>query len=610
MHTNFKLNRAVLIALGVLALSAQQPAFSLGLGDIEMKSYIGEPLKAKIQVLGAGDIKDSDCFRLAPSDGRTEDVGQVQFKLSAVQNDLATLSLTGSNPINEPILNLKVMADCGATVEREYVLLVDPAYSTAEEVGNNTEEQTATTLPAVTLKKTKSQDNQTSAQTTSTKNKKNNSKKNNKLSQNLTADSSSPSSTSKLEGDGKNNSNQPRLSISGSTAAGEIDADLPKMSALRMDRQLNLDLAALNAPAQVNDVQDEVTAMNNRLAHLQEQVNTLQQRNSQLTNENQIKTQKLNEIMAEKDQSSWLDRFSSWLIPALGIGAITAGCYYAFYWLRRRQTIKLEQETEAIWENLGKPNDEFKALVEEDIFSDMPAAKINANVENLTSMQKSFESTKELEPQILVEEDNQELSVLDHADVFLSHGRASLAIQLLQNHLLDFPKQSVTIWLFLLDLLAKENLETLYKETTLECKKYFNVKISEFAALEKDENESLDSFPRLTEGLQAVWNTSASITYLNDLIYNTRSEPRSGLSRSLLEELIMLKAIAQENLNSAEVIQLDEKKLAIKEQKLALQKNTAATKSEALDGPVLFDSADSSDKHDEKVFEFNLVDYK
>lgn len=94
---------------------------------------------------------------------------------------------------------------------------------------------------------------------------------------------------------------------------------------------------------------------------------------------------------------------------------------------------------------------------------------------------------------------------MDHADVFLSHGRTSLAIQLLQNHLQDYPKQSVTIWLFLLDLLAKENLQAVYEQTTLECKEHFNIRIAAFSNDEASPKQNLEDFPRLTAGLEQAW---------------------------------------------------------------------------------------------------------
>jgi len=222
-------------------------------------------------------------------------------------------------------------------------------------------------------------------------------------------------------------------------------------------------------------------------------------------------------------------------------------------------------------------------------------------------MEDTFESTKIEEDPIIVEDD-QEFSVLDHADVFLSHGRAPLAIQLLQNHLLEHPKQSITVWLFLLDLLAKENLEKLYEQTTEDCKLHFNVKIPAFAKSETTSNESLEDFPRLTEGLKSVWNTPAALTYLDDLIYNNRLEPRAVLAKNLVEELVLLRSIANDNVNSAEVIHLDEKKLAINEQKEALIEERKAEKLKAMAEADRLAKEKAEAEKNETDFEFTLVE--
>jgi hypothetical protein len=188
----------------------------------------------------------------------------------------------------------------------------------------------------------------------------------------------------------------------------------------------------------------------------------------------------------------------------------------------------------------------------------------------------------------------------------------SLAIQLLQNHLIDFPKQSVTIWMFLLDLIAKENLPALYEQTALECKEYFNIKIADYTQPEADNGESLESFPRITAGLQQVWGTPAALAYLDDLIYNSRLEVRVGFHKNVIEELLMLKSVAQEELKSAQVISLDEKKiemLELKEAQLAAKKEEKIKKMEELALEETTPKLAQTEETPFEKFEFNLVEY-
>jgi len=182
----------------------------------------------------------------------------------------------------------------------------------------------------------------------------------------------------------------------------------------------------------------------------------------------------------------------------------------------------------------------------------------------------------------------------------------------LQNHLLDYPKQSVTIWLFLLDLLAKENLQAVYEQTTLECKEHFNIRIAAFSNDEAGLKQNLEDFPRLISGLEQAWGAPAALVYLDDLIYNSRLENRVGFEKSVLEELILLRSIAQSNVNKADVIHLDEKKMAIKELKEA---KLAANKTDKLEKQELTLVATAKKDSNlleipEEMFEFNLVDYK
>jgi predicted DNA-binding protein YlxM (UPF0122 family) len=361
---------------------------------------------------------------------------------------------------------------------------------------------------------------------------------------------------------------QMRLSIStsnnfstqGSTTAG-----------LRLDKQLSFQPIANYAIVTKNiAVEDEITAMNKRLKHLQKQISTLEEKNLKLESENKLRSEQL-------PQTGTFQTKLMNTLPFIGTGLLLVVSYIGFTWLRRRQLKLKEYNTKAIWLNTSKQDNELESHTlkmsnSDNIFADLDFGIEDTDTDEKLSpsrMPENFDATK-TEEESIVFEDEQQISVLDHADVFLSHGRSALAIQLLQSHLSAHPKQSVTIWLFLLDLLAKDNLQSLYEQTAQDCKLHYNVKITEFSKPETTSTESLEDFPRLAQGLESVWNTPAAIVYLEDLIYNNRLEPRAGLPKNLIEELVLLRSIAQVSVNTAEVIQLNEKKLAIIEQKEAL----------------------------------------
>lgn len=116
----------------------------------------------------------------------------------------------------------------------------------------------------------------------------------------------------------------------------------------------------------------------------------------------------------------------------------------------------------------------------------------------------------------------------------------------LKNHLTQSPKQSARIWLYLLDKLKSEGLQADYDCTANNCKIHFNLQTEAFLTLNQATTEpaTLESFPRLINTLNACWGTPAALSFLDDLIYNTRPMPRIGFNRYVFEELLMLRDIA------------------------------------------------------------------
>ncbi len=615
MHCNNTIKQAVTLAITIISLGLQGNVYALGLSDVEVQSYLGQPLKAKMNVYGAEEIKDAACFKMGPNSS----LSNVNFKLGAIKGNQATLTLTTSQVINEPIVNLSVMSHCGSQFLRDYVVLLDPLLTTEIDPASIKEANVIDVVEIKTVEPTLVNNTQLVKPTKSRKNnnaatkKKRSYKKINKNKVLNTAKAVRKANKSTNNTPAKTTTiSKPRLSISGGTTS-VLGANT---IALRLDRQLTFTPDPNALPLDETAIQDEVTAMNNRLAHLAQQVTKLQKENVKLISENKLKTNQLSQI--EPLKTKLLSIFSM-----LSIGILLIGGYFSVNWLRRRKNQMLISNSDTTWVNLNgdKKNtstNEFSKLVEEDIFAkDKTDKNLSTTDGNLSSEENIFEIASLDDENIVLEEDP-ELSVLDHADVFLTHGRSSLAIQLLQNHLLDHPKQSITIWLFLLDLLAKDNLKSLYEQTKTDCQQYFNVKIRNFGAAEANTCESeefidnsLESFPRIVNGLQKTWGKPESITFLDDLIYNNRLEPRIGFEKNMVEELLLLKTVAEENYNSAEIIQLDEKKVALKEQKEAQLAAEKAGGVEKMNKLAMKDQEKihmKKDQAEEELFEFELVE--
>ena len=618
---NFKLKLAVISALSAYAFSASGSAFALGLGNIEVKSHLGQPLRATIKLQGASELKGDGCFKLISDANLENTLSSANFKLSKIVNDEAILTVSTSQIINEPITNMALMAECDANVRRDYILLLDPP--TTVETKNSADEESTffSDSPLNTNISAEAPTEKSAPQTLTVgksagktvKSKSSTTKKSNKnivLTTGFNAESTTNNKViaaaepkTLAKSNLVNKTSVPHLSISSGDMVMSHSLESPK---LLLDKQLHLSPeTSPEAYAPEIAVQDEVTVMNNRLAHMQKQISALQQRNTVLEAENKPKA-----LRTEQDKTSsnnW-----QWLSYLAGASLLAGGYLAANWWRRRRQMQQLELAN-TNWINVG--HEDTAPILSADIsnanddFFDSLSAELP-----FSSTQEAFNSFKESsEKQITVEEFSADQNILDHADVFLSHGRTSLAIQLLQNHLLDYPKQSVTIWLFLLDLLAKENMQAAYEQTTLECKEHFNIRIVDFTNDEASQKLSFEDFPRLHAALQEIWGTAAAVTFLDDLIYNSRLESRVGFEKSVIEELLLLKNIANETINTAEVIQIDEKKLMMKQRKEA---QIAAKKAEKLvqmnehvlqvESKLAVADVDSAP---EEFFEFNLVEY-
>lgn len=633
-HKKYKLKQIAAATIGAVALGFQGQVFALGLSEINVNSYLGQPLKASITVLGANELNGTSCLSAGPN----SDLQNISFKLGPISGDKATLLITSPQAINEPIVNLSVVAGCDITIARDYVLLLDPPLSGLSSDVNSPIVQKIDTSDDAGNKiftAEKAKPSKKSSAKPKRKKKVNSSRFANKQRPKAKTAQTSQIARVYLDENEPTSKGKPRLSISGGQSSYAYSGN----TSLRLERQLRFKPDP-NAPA-IQDIEldDEITVMNNRLKHLQEQITKLQTQNNALQSDNKLKTEQLAKVESKTGFFSALPLLGTLLL-------LSAGC---IAWLLRRRKAEKQDATDGAWRKLDEraepsspaekavvkkkkqpvvakneeqQTQEPKAVVEstnenEGLFDDVD---INFGLDSdpKQSMESHFESSRTSDPAILLE-DEEAFSVLDHADVFLSHGRSTLAIQLLQNHLLEHPKQSVTIWLFLLDLLQKEKLQAVYEEAAAECKLHFNVEVVEYsenaAELELSDKDSLEDFPHLAKGLEKVWGTSAAIVYLDDLIYNNRLEPRAGLPKKVFEELVLLRSMAQEGVNTADVIHLDatvdEKKLAMKEEKEALLEAHKAKKLKTIaDAEKRAKEKANKDagRDDETDFEFTLVD--
>lgn len=530
------------IAIFFLAYSNLSQA--LGIGDISLKSYLGESLSATIMVTDVESSANTDCFTVTDiSDNPAFNKAIVSL---TPHNNAYQLTISTRSVVTEPIVNLRISFICEPYFQRDYILLLDPA-----PLLKHTLDVTApTTLDAPTSSAQASNQNKnTLKSTTPTQAKKIKKKKYKKEvsaesvtdekllaayigKQDTAATAESRIATEPLKATAPASTDKPYLTISGGhKMLGESDS-LPNLS-LRLETQIDFARVEETTPTHI-DAMDEVTVMANRLAYLEKQIISLQTKNALLQSE------------TEKAKNTGLQFYTQqfqWLQYLLIIGGILVILTVA-EWSRRKLLRNHLLKKQAFWFGDDKNADtstELSASIStnnsatDNIFDDLSFGTESRNSYIGTPNTTSF----------TVETNEVNVNILENADVFIEHGRTALAIQLLQNHLTDYPTESPKIWLKLLGLIASEGTETEYNDAANEFKHFFNIKIPGFSDANVQNHSSIEDYPHIIGRLEGIWGSPYAVSFLNELIYNQQSEPRDGFERGPFEDLFLLKQIAE-----------------------------------------------------------------
>ena len=537
--------------IAILFLAYSNLSQALGIGDISLKSYLGEPLSATIMVTDVENSANSDCFTV------TDISDYPAFNKAIVsltpRNNAYQLSISTRSVVTEPIVNLRASFICEPYFQRDYILLLDPAPL----LKHTLDVAAPATLDAPTSSAQAGNQNKNALKATSSQQAKQIKKKKYKKEasaesvtdekllaayigkQDTTATAESRIATEPLMGPASSkqattpaNTDKPYLTISGGhKMLGKSDS--PPSLSLRLETQIDFARVEETTPIHI-DAMDEVTVMANRLAYLEKQIISLQTKNALLQSE------------SEKAKNAGLQFYTQqfhWWQYLLIIGGILVVLTVA-EWLRRKLLRNHLLKKQAFWfgddKNVDTSTEPSTSIstnnsATDNIFDDLSFGTESRNSYIGTPNTTSF----------TVETNEVNVNILENADVFIEHGRTALAIQLLQNHLTDYPTESPKIWLKLLGLIASEGTETEYNDAANEFKHFFNIKIPSFSDANVQNHSSIEDYPHIIARLQGVWGSPYAIGFLNELIYNQQSEPRDGFERGPFEDLFLLKQIAE-----------------------------------------------------------------
>ena len=102
--------------------------FALSFGGEQVSSFLGQPLRVVIPLLGAtGDSLEERCFRVVTpfrSDGLAV-VSQARIELQTSSNPPRLIVRSGRS-VDDPIVHMTIEAGCDNPIRRDYTILLDP----------------------------------------------------------------------------------------------------------------------------------------------------------------------------------------------------------------------------------------------------------------------------------------------------------------------------------------------------------------------------------------------------------------------------------------------------------------------------------------------------
>lgn len=488
----------------LLGLCHAVSAAALGLGEINVRSHLGQPLHATVTLLGASEDTLAGCFSLDTSEGGIAPLPHAQLGIQQV-GERTLLHIRTVQSINDPIVQFALVSDCEVRLQRDYVVLLDPPSLLTPAVSQDAPAAAAPTaaapiaapVPRTTRPRPKAKPASVVASP----------------SPRAVASTPQPAAAPPPA------AATPRLVLSGKRSVADTPAALPLDSGL--PDQASPRPASLTAA----ELSDENMALARKLAHLEAQLAALQQRHAELETRRTLAPAAITPPPPQQP--------AQWPLYLLVVGLLGMAIALIAWLPRRRHEPRVALKGSAPW---TPPDATMMTL------SDITAGP-----------QAEPPPAPQRMPEIAQPPRNEDTEVkediLDQAEVFMAHGHGDLAVHLLQEHLREAPTESPVPWLLLLDLLHREGNTEAYAAASAECRRYFNINLTGHPI--SQENESglgLEAYPHLLEELVNVWNTPDINAFFHDLIYDDRGGTRMGFEPAAYRDILMLREIARDAL--------------------------------------------------------------
>jgi len=141
-----------------------------------------------------------------------------------------------------------------------------------------------------------------------------------------------------------------------------------------------------------------------------------------------------------------------------------------------------------------------------------------------------------------VVEEEADDSAVQEAKVLMSKGSPDEAIAHLKWTIRANPRASIKPWLYLLDIFRQQNAKDEFEKYASEMHENFNAMtpIWTQGSVDVVVAQSLEEFSYITDKLTDDWPNEKLINYLKKLVLDNRSGQRSGFSKAVIAEILLL----------------------------------------------------------------------
>jgi pilus assembly protein FimV len=562
-----------LSALSAALLSATQ-GWAIGLGDIVLRSRVGEPLRAEVPInTEPGETIEASCFTLAPLDGSDLPVISAGRTKLVREGDRYRLLITGSKPVSEPIFLIGLRAGCGIDLQRDYVLMPPEPLVLASSAPSATNDVDA---PAGGTRGRGAANQEWRA------------------SEGDTLESIAEALVPALKRANPKLSGRPGLADGTPVAIPDVRQRLvaeretvpeprprlrseespppppapPKIAKpVAAPTAGGVDRVVLGAPpAEIAPGQKAVPAKGSR-EELDERMlkvqATIQSLNTQiealdkalaLTTEAMALQQRMQAAEAARGSlpapiakpaepppaasSNWLEV----LLSALAGGLVAVGLAH---FLGRRHERRAEDQVPLAIAVPARPAAPAPGPAPrvEPVASPAGTTTGAAPVDlHLDGFSRPPGDLKAVDVRY-----NQDESAIALAEIMLSFGRLEGATETLARHVDESASDNPRPWLMLLDLYRRGGLCADYTKLLPTLRKKFNLQVPAWQELEAPVSglKSLENYEHVIERLTATWGTQNCLNYLYRLVHDNREGQRIGFPLEVVEEIVLLMLILE-----------------------------------------------------------------